>query len=31
MGWHAWEESAAARMVTPEGKEAGLVEKVGPR
>ena len=30
-GWHVWDESAAAVIVTPDGKEDGLAEKVGPR
>ena len=30
-GWHACEESAAARRVTPIWNADGLVEKVGPR
>lgn len=30
-GWHAWDESAAAKILTSDGKEDGLAEKVGPR
>ena len=29
-GLHAWDESAAAKIVTPDGNEDGLAEKVGP-